>query len=111
MVGGRRDQPGKERTILDEWLPARRVPVHVLLRRHGGAWLTAEKDDDGVGLGGYEAEQENVLCAAVVAFENGVAERGEGVQLNLLVAGADKVVDDVRGRGIATGAAEPLVAG
>ena len=33
------------------------------------------------------------------------------MELHLLVASANKVVDDVRGRGIATGAAEPLVAG
>jgi hypothetical protein len=33
------------------------------------------------------------------------------VQLDLLVASADQMVDDVGGRGIAPGTAEPLVAG
>lgn len=32
------------------------------------------------------------------------------MELNFLVTGAHKVVDDVRGRGVTTGAAEPLVA-
>lgn len=30
------------------------------------------------------------------------------MKLDLLMAGADQVVDDVRGRGVPTGAAEPL---
>jgi hypothetical protein len=33
------------------------------------------------------------------------------VELDFLVAGANKVVDDVRGRRVATSAAEPLTAG
>jgi hypothetical protein len=33
------------------------------------------------------------------------------VQLDFLVPGADQVVDDVGGGGVAAGAAEPLVAG
>ena len=110
LIGGGSDKPGKEGAVLNKGLPARSVPVHVLGRRHGGAWLATEKNDDRVGLGGDETEEEDILGTAVVAFEDGVAKGGGRVELDLLVTGAHEMVDDVRGRGVTTSAAEPLVA-
>jgi hypothetical protein len=80
------------------------------LRGHRGTRLTTEQDNDRVRLGGDEAEKKDILCAAVVAFEDRVSERRGWVQLDLLVATSNQVVDDVGGRSVASGAAEPLVA-
>lgn len=111
LVGRGRYEPREEGAVLNQRLPARSVPVHVFLRGHGGTWLAAEEDNDGIGFGGDESEEEDVLGAAVVAFERRVAERGGGVQLDFLVAGAYEMIDDMRRRRITAGAAEPFTAG
>jgi hypothetical protein len=72
--------------------------------------LATEQHDDGVRLCGDETKDENILGSTVVTFQDCVAERRLGVQLHFFMASADQVVDDMGGRGITTGAAEPLVA-
>ena len=73
-VGGGSDEPGKERSFLDEWFPARNVPVHILVRGVGGAWLAAEQNDDGIGLGWDKAKQKGILRSAIVAFQHRVSK-------------------------------------
>ena len=112
MVGGEADEPWQEAAVFDQRLPLGGVPVHVFpAAAHARTGLPAQQHHHRVGLGGDEAEEEDILGAAVVAFEGGVAEGGGGVELHLLVACADKVVDDVRTTCVAACRAEPLAAG
>ncbi len=109
LIGRLCNKPGEEGTVLDERLPSRGVPVHVFGGGHGGARLSAEEDHDGVGFGRDETEKEDVFGSAVVAFEYRVTERGARVELNLLVTCSNEMVDDMGGRGVASGAAEPFL--
>lgn len=108
LITGSRNEPGEERSVFDQRLPTRDVPVHVLGGRHRCAWLTAEKNNHRVGFGWNETEKEHILRATVVAFEHCVSKRTAGVELYFLVSSADEVIDDVGGGGIATGTAKPL---
>lgn len=72
--------------------------------------MTTKQNHDSVRLSRNEAKKKNVLSAAVVALEDGVSERAAGVELNFFVPCSDEVVNDVGGRGVASGAAEPLAA-
>ncbi len=74
------------------------------------ARLTAQEHNDSIRLGWDESEEEDILGAAVVTFENRVTESRLRMELDLLVAGTDEVVDDVRRCRVRTGTAEPLVA-
>lgn len=70
----------------------------------------AEKDDDGIAFGGDETEGKDVLRSTRVALGCSLSERRFGMQRDLLVLGANEVVNDVRTRGRAARVAEPLVA-
>jgi len=59
--------------------------------------LPAEQHHHGVGLGGDEAQQEDVAAAAVVALEHRLAQRAVLVQGHLLALGPHQVVHDVAG--------------
>lgn len=108
LVGRDLDEPGEEGAVFDEGRPLGGIPDDVLAGLHGGAGLSAEEDDDGIGFGGDEAEEEDVLGAAVVALGRGLAEWRLGVKADFFVLGANEVVDDVGARGGAAGVAEPL---
>lgn len=80
--GRRPHEPRHKVRLLDERAPLARVPDDVLgrtLRRR--ARLTAQQDDNRIGFGGDEAEQEDVLAVAGPARDV-VSQR---VQLDLLV--------------------------
>ncbi len=68
----------------------------------------AKQNHNCIALGGNEPEHEHILATAVVAFWNGLPERALAVENDLLVFGADKVIDNMRRGGIAPGVAEPL---
>lgn len=68
----------------------------------------AEQDHNCVALCRNEPEHKDILAAAVVALRNGLPERAFTVENDLLVLGADKMIDDVRRGGIAPRIAEPL---
>ena len=70
--------------------------------------VPAEQNDDGVALSGDKAKHEHVFAAAVVTFWRGFAQGAFGVQNDFLVFSAHEMVDDMRGRCIASGVAEPL---
>ena len=54
--------------------PLGQVPTHLLQRSHLLDAYAAQEHHDRIGLGRDEPEQEQVPAAAVVAFENGLAE-------------------------------------
>ena len=110
LVGRRCNKPSQEGTILDQWLPARRIPVHVFRRRHSCTWLATEKDNNSVRLGRNEAKQKDVFGTAVVTFQDGITERAARMQLNLFMTSADQMVNNVGGGCVAAGTAEPLAA-
>ena len=68
----------------------------------------AEQNDDGVALRGDKAKHENVFAAAIVTFWRGFSQGALSVQNDFLVFSAHEMVDDMRGRCIASGIAEPL---
>jgi mannose-1-phosphate guanylyltransferase len=72
--------------------------------------IPAKKDNNSVALCWDETEEKDVLGATVVALWSCVAQRRFGVECYFLVLGADKVVDDVRARRVATRVAEPFAA-
>ena len=72
-------------------------PVHVLEVAGGGAWLSAEQHDHRVSLGWDESKEEDVLAAAVVALQDGLAQGAILVQGDFLGLGSHQVVDDVAG--------------
>jgi hypothetical protein len=111
LIAGSRNEPGEERSVFDQRLPPRDVPIHVLGGWHSGAWLAAEKNDYSIGFGWDETEKEDVLSPTVVAFEYRVSERAARMKLYFLVSRADQVIDDVGGGSITAGTAEPLAAG
>jgi hypothetical protein len=73
--------------------------------------LPTKEDDDSISFCGDKSEEKDVFDATVVAFEGCFAELMLCVERNLLVSGADEVVDDVGTRCAAAGVAEPFVAG
>jgi hypothetical protein len=75
------DEPGQKLAVLDQRRPGRGVPDHVLLPA-GRAGLAAEQDDDGVALGGDEAQQEDVAGAAGVALGPRSAQGRRRMQLH-----------------------------
>jgi len=95
-IGRRLDKPVQEGSVFDKRLPSRNIPAHILGRSACGTWLTAQKDNHGVGFRRNEAEHKDVLGTAVVAFENGIAKRGLRVKLDLLVPRSHQVVNNVR---------------
>jgi hypothetical protein len=95
LIAGLSHEPREERAVFNKWLPSRCVPVHVFGGGHSGAWLSAEEDNDGIGFGWNEAKEEDVLCAAIIAFKNGIAEGAGRVELDFLVTSTDEVINDV----------------
>jgi len=67
-----------------------------------------EQDNNRITFGRNEAKHKHVLAATVVALGCGLAEGALGMQDDFLVLGTNEVIDDVRGRGIATRVAEPF---
>jgi hypothetical protein len=57
--------------------------------------IPAQQDNDGIALGGDEAEQEDVLASTVVALEGSFSEGRKGVEHDFLVLGTHKMVNDV----------------
>lgn len=67
-----------------------------------------EQNDNGVALGRNEPKHEHIFAATVVAFGGGLAQRALGVENDLLVFRAHKMVDNVRRGGVSTRVAKPL---
>lgn len=101
------DEPRQEAAVLDERLPLRAVPVDVLEAALAGAGLTAQQHHHRVGLGGDEAQQEDVAAAAVVALEHRLTQRPLLVQRHLLALGPHQVVHDVAVAAAGTGQPRP----
>ena len=92
-------------------MPLGQLPVHVLEGRYRLDAHPAQQDDHTGTAGGDEAQNEGILAGAVVALQDGVAERTLGVELDLVGAGPDEVVDQVRPAAEgARGVAQPLAA-
>lgn len=110
-LGRRADQPAEKGPFLDQRLPSRSIPVHVLVRGRGSTWLATQEDNDGIGFGRNKTEKKGILGPAVVAFEDCISQGRFRVKLNFFVSGTDEMIDNVRGCAVATGTAKPLVAG
>ena len=109
LLAGHLDQPGEKRAVLDQRLPLVRLPVEVLERALRSARLSTQQHHHRVRLCRYEAQQEHVPASAVVALQNGLAQRPVLVQRHLLALGSNQMVDNVRARGQATAVAEPFL--
>lgn len=72
--------------------------------------MTAQEDNDSIGLCRDKTEDEDVLGATVVAFQDGVAESRLWVELDFLVSCANEVIDDMGGRSVSASAAKPFAA-
>ncbi|KAI6749190.1 hypothetical protein HG531_008137 [Fusarium graminearum] len=72
--------------------------------------LSAEKDNNSIGLCWDETQKESILCSTIVAFQNGIAEGRLWVKLNFLVASSNEVVHDVGRSTIASRTAKPFIA-
>lgn len=88
-ITGRGYEPRQKPAVFDQRLPSRDIPAHVLGRWSGTTRLAAQEHNDRIRLGRDETEEEDVLCAAVVALENGIAEGGLGVKLYFFMASPD----------------------
>lgn len=110
LVSGDLDEPGEEGLVLNDGGPLGEIPRGILVHRAGGTGLPAQEDDDRIRLGGDEPEEEDVATAAIITLEEGLPEGPIRVQDDLLVLGADQVVDDVGARGVAGAVAKPLFA-
>jgi hypothetical protein len=73
--------------------------------------LATQQDNHSVRLGRNEPKDESIFGPTVVAFEYSVAKRRFGVKLDFFVSRADKMVDNMRRRPVATSTAKPFVAG
>jgi hypothetical protein len=131
------DQPGQEAPILNQWKPLCRVPVHIFQAGRAGTWLAemqrnmsmqyvnrptvlrwhhcsfdqyipTQQHNNRLGFGRYETKKKHIARTAVVALQDGFAERTIGMQTDLLVLGTHEMVDDVRAGCVATTIAKPL---
>lgn len=73
-------------------------------------YIPTKKHNNGIALGWDESKQKDVLAAAVVTLECSLAKGRESMENNLLVLGANEMVDDVRARGVTARVAKPLFA-
>ena len=71
-------------------------------------YIPAQQNDDGIALRRNESQHKDVLTSTIVTFGRRLSQRALGVQNNFFVFRADKVIDDVRRRGVAPRIAEPF---
>ena len=72
--------------------------------------MAAQEDHDCVGFGGYESQEENILCTTVIAFEDRISESRQWMELDFLMSCTDQVIDNMGRGSIAASAAKPLAA-
>ncbi len=71
-------------------------------------YIPAQQNDDGIALCRNESQHKDVLTSTIITFGRRLSQRALGVQNNFLVFRANKVIDDVRRRGVAPGITEPF---
>ena len=84
-----RNQPRQEFPILHQRMPLSQLPIHILQRRHGLYTHPTKQYHHTRTTGRYKTQNEWILGCAIVAFQDGIAQRRLGMELDLIGAGAD----------------------
>ena len=87
-----RHQPRQKLPILNEGMPLSQLPIHILQRRHRLDANPTKQYHHTRTARRYETQNERILGGAIVAFQDGIAQRRLGMELDLVRSRANQVM-------------------